>query len=79
MPVGGVLPLSFSLDSVGPLAPTVACCAALDAIMADEEPADLEPFPLLIEDGIVKVALPVQRSHAAQEATLTGTKPLASS
>ena len=46
IPLGGVLPLSFSLDSVGPLAPTVACCAALDAIMAGEEPADLEPFPL---------------------------------
>jgi aspartyl-tRNA(Asn)/glutamyl-tRNA(Gln) amidotransferase subunit A len=46
VPLGGVLPLSFSLDSVGPLAPTVACCAALDAIMAGEEPADLEPFPL---------------------------------
>ncbi len=46
VPLDGVLPLSFSLDSVGPLAPTVACCAALDAIMAGEEPADLEPFPL---------------------------------
>src|SRR6202012_4951989 len=42
IPLGGVLPLSFSLDSVGPLAPTVACCAALDAIMAGEEPTDLE-------------------------------------
>jgi aspartyl-tRNA(Asn)/glutamyl-tRNA(Gln) amidotransferase subunit A len=38
-----VLPLSFSLDSVGPLAPTVACCAALDAVMAGEEPDDLAP------------------------------------
>src|ERR1700716_3478167 len=28
-PLGGLLPLSFSLDSVGPLASTVACCAAL--------------------------------------------------
>jgi aspartyl-tRNA(Asn)/glutamyl-tRNA(Gln) amidotransferase subunit A len=46
IPLGGVLPLSFSLDSVGPLAPTVACCAALDAIMAGEEPGDIEPFPL---------------------------------
>ena len=30
----GVVPLSSSLDSVGPLANTVACCAHLDAIMA---------------------------------------------
>jgi aspartyl-tRNA(Asn)/glutamyl-tRNA(Gln) amidotransferase subunit A len=46
IPLAGVLPLSFSLDSVGPLAPTVACCATLDAIMAGEEPRDLTPFPL---------------------------------
>ena len=38
IPTAGVLPLSFTLDSVGPLAPTVACCAALDAVMAGEEP-----------------------------------------
>ena len=44
IPTAGVLPLSFTLDSVGPLAATVACCAALDAIMAGTEPADVEPF-----------------------------------
>jgi len=49
IPTGGVSPLSFTLDSVGPLAPTVACCAALDAIMAGEEPYDLTPFRL---DGL---------------------------
>jgi len=43
IPTDGVLPLSFTLDSVGPLAPTVACCAALDAVMAGEEPDDLAP------------------------------------
>jgi aspartyl-tRNA(Asn)/glutamyl-tRNA(Gln) amidotransferase subunit A len=46
IPLDGVLPLSFSLDSVGPLAPTVACCAALDAIMAGGAPRHLTPFPL---------------------------------
>jgi aspartyl-tRNA(Asn)/glutamyl-tRNA(Gln) amidotransferase subunit A len=46
IPLRGVLPLSFSLDSVGPLAPTVACCAVLDAIMAGEDAGDIEPFPL---------------------------------
>jgi aspartyl-tRNA(Asn)/glutamyl-tRNA(Gln) amidotransferase subunit A len=44
IPTDGVLPLSFTLDSVGPLAPTVACCAALDAVMAGEEPDDLTPY-----------------------------------
>src|SRR5258707_3829973 len=43
IPTDGVLPLSFTVDSVGPLAPTVACCAALDAVMAGEEPDDLAP------------------------------------
>ncbi len=34
----GVVPLSFSLDSVGSLANRVSCCAVLDAIMAGAEP-----------------------------------------
>ncbi len=37
VPLGGVLPLSPSLDSVGPLAPTVRCCALLDAVLAGAE------------------------------------------
>jgi len=49
IPRDGVLPLSFSLDSVGPLAPTVACCAALDAIMAGATPEEPQPFRL---DGL---------------------------
>jgi aspartyl-tRNA(Asn)/glutamyl-tRNA(Gln) amidotransferase subunit A len=49
IPTDGVLPLSFTLDSVGPLAPTVACCAALDAVMAGEEPNDLTPYRI---DGL---------------------------
>ncbi len=39
VPIDGVLPLAPSLDSVGPLAPSVACCAAIDAILARETPA----------------------------------------
>ena len=46
VPVAGVLPLAPSLDSVGPLAPTVACCAAIDAILAGETPVPLVPAPL---------------------------------
>ncbi|HLK83183.1 MAG TPA: amidase [Xanthobacteraceae bacterium] len=49
IPTDGVLPLSSTLDSVGPLAPTVACCAALDAVMAGEEPNDFPPHRL---DGL---------------------------
>jgi aspartyl-tRNA(Asn)/glutamyl-tRNA(Gln) amidotransferase subunit A len=46
VPTAGAFPLSTSLDSVGPLAPTVACCAVLDAVLADQPVADLPAFPL---------------------------------
>jgi aspartyl-tRNA(Asn)/glutamyl-tRNA(Gln) amidotransferase subunit A len=38
VPREGALPLSKTLDSVGPLANSVACCAALDAILSDSSP-----------------------------------------
>ena len=46
VPLEGVLPLAGSLDSVGPLAPSVACCATVDAILAGEQPQPLAPAPL---------------------------------
>jgi aspartyl-tRNA(Asn)/glutamyl-tRNA(Gln) amidotransferase subunit A len=42
VPLSGVFPLSQTLDSVGPLAASVACCAALDAVLADEPAAALD-------------------------------------
>lgn len=36
VPTSGVVPLSTSLDSIGPLAPSVDCCRRLDAVMAGE-------------------------------------------
>ncbi|MGH8170448.1 MAG: amidase [Steroidobacteraceae bacterium] len=46
VPVSGVFPLSQTLDSVGPLAASVACCAALDAVLADEPTAALDVIGL---------------------------------
>src|SRR5216684_4784995 len=46
VPTAGAFPLSTSLDSIGPLAATVECCAALDAVLAGEPTVDLAPFPL---------------------------------
>lgn len=46
VPIDGILPLSPSLDSVGPLANSVACCATLDAVMAGEVPRPIDPLPL---------------------------------
>jgi len=41
VPLDGGVPLSFTLDSFGPLANSVQCCATLDAVLADE------PLPLI--------------------------------
>ncbi|HAE46146.1 MAG TPA: amidase, partial [Tistrella mobilis] len=38
VPLDGALPLSSTQDSIGPLAPTVACCALVDAVLAGEAP-----------------------------------------
>jgi aspartyl-tRNA(Asn)/glutamyl-tRNA(Gln) amidotransferase subunit A len=38
VPLTGSVPLSTSLDSIGPIARSVECCAILDAILADEPP-----------------------------------------
>lgn len=46
VPRDGAFPLSYTLDSVGPLANTVACCAAYDAILAAEADAALAPLPV---------------------------------
>jgi aspartyl-tRNA(Asn)/glutamyl-tRNA(Gln) amidotransferase subunit A len=46
VPIDGVLPLAPSLDSVGPLAPSVACCAVIDAILAGEPPTPPAPIAL---------------------------------
>jgi aspartyl-tRNA(Asn)/glutamyl-tRNA(Gln) amidotransferase subunit A len=43
IPLDGGVPLSFSLDSFGPLARSVACCATLDAVLADEPLQPLQP------------------------------------
>jgi aspartyl-tRNA(Asn)/glutamyl-tRNA(Gln) amidotransferase subunit A len=46
VPLDGAVPLSFTLDSIGPLARSVACCAALDAVLANESFVSLQPRPI---------------------------------
>jgi aspartyl-tRNA(Asn)/glutamyl-tRNA(Gln) amidotransferase subunit A len=46
VPLDGAVPLSSTLDSIGPLARTVACCAVLDAVLANEPIAPLQPRPI---------------------------------
>jgi aspartyl-tRNA(Asn)/glutamyl-tRNA(Gln) amidotransferase subunit A len=46
VPTAGVFPLSYTLDSIGPLALSVADCAKADAVLAGDQPWRLEPAPL---------------------------------
>jgi len=49
VPREGAFPLSYTLDSVGPLANSVACCAVYDSILAAEP---VEPLPELPAKGL---------------------------
>lgn len=46
VPTEGAFPLSYTLDSIGPLARTVAECAHADAVLAGEAPWMLDAAPL---------------------------------
>src|SRR5258707_1579260 len=54
VPTAGALSLFPFVDSIGPLAATVACCAALDAALAGAPMSDLPSFPL----AGLRIALP---------------------
>jgi len=55
VPMAGTHPLSPTLDTIGPLARSVACCAALDAILAGEpDPAFEVRDPRGLRLGIVR-------------------------
>jgi aspartyl-tRNA(Asn)/glutamyl-tRNA(Gln) amidotransferase subunit A len=60
VPTDGAFPLSSTLDSIGPIAKSVAACAAADAVLAADDPSALEPVPLSgIRFGIPQ-GLPLQ-------------------
>jgi len=57
IPTDGAFPLSYSIDSIGPIARSVEACAKADAVMADESFAPLEPAPLSgLRIGVVQGA-----------------------
>lgn len=75
VPRDGCTPLSTSLDSIGPLANTVTCCAILDAIMAGSGHVELPDFPqvgirLGILEGFATEALDPQVASAYQGALM---------
>jgi len=75
VPRTGAIPLSTTLDSIGPLARSVACCASLDAVLASEMPPDLSnrsvsglrlavPKTVVLDDMDTHVAAHFERSLA---------------
>lgn len=57
VPLDGALPLSAHLDSIGPIARSVGCCAIIDAVLAGETPAPLPPrelagIRLVVPEGV---------------------------
>jgi len=75
IPLKGCVPLSGSLDSIGPLANTVTCCAILDSIMAADSTPVVRAFHTVgLRLGVVE-GLPTEQldPHVenAYRATLT--------
>jgi aspartyl-tRNA(Asn)/glutamyl-tRNA(Gln) amidotransferase subunit A len=57
IPTDGAFPLSYSIDSIGPIARSVEACAKADSVMAGESFVPLEPTPLAgLRIGIVQGA-----------------------
>ncbi len=54
VPREGCVPLSTSLDSIGPLAPSLACCALLDAVLSGSG----ESVPVPAELAGLRLAVP---------------------
>jgi len=55
IPTEGAFPLSYSIDSIGPIARSVEACAKADAVMAGENFTPIEPAPLAgLRIGVVQ-------------------------
>lgn len=79
VPTAGALPLSTSLDSIGPLGVSVRCCAVVDAVLAGDAPqvplprdvagARLAVPETVVHDGVdVVVAAAFERALGALSA-----------
>jgi aspartyl-tRNA(Asn)/glutamyl-tRNA(Gln) amidotransferase subunit A len=65
VPLDGCVPLSFSLDSIGPLGPSVVCCAVADAVLAGEAPVAPVPLPVAGLRVAVATGLPLEQMDPA--------------
>ena len=53
VPLDGSFPLSATFDSIGPLAPTMAACAAIHAVISASQPAAADAAPARPRIGVV--------------------------
>jgi aspartyl-tRNA(Asn)/glutamyl-tRNA(Gln) amidotransferase subunit A len=71
VPLDGAVPLSTSLDSAGPLAQSVACCAAMDAVLSgealDARPASLTGLRLYVTRDFVCDGLEAEVAQAFED------------
>ena len=79
IPRDGAFPLSWTLDSVGPLANSAACCAVFDAILAGIAPDPLQVPPLaglrlMVPKGILTEDLDPTVGKAFERALATLSK-----
>ena len=57
VPLAGALPLSHSLDSIGPLGVSVRCCQILDEVLSGQS-HDIGPFP---DVRNLRIGIPISR------------------
>ncbi|HYI72529.1 MAG TPA: amidase, partial [Skermanella sp.] len=67
VPRDGAVPLSWTLDSVGPLANSIVCCAVVDAVLAGEAAYPPEALPL---EGL-RIGVPQQIVLDGLDATVS--------
>jgi len=69
VPLDGVVPLSGTLDSLGPLGASVSCCAIVDAILAGEDPV----LPTLRPLAGLRLAIPREIMRDGMDTTVAAT------
>jgi len=75
IPKDGCFPLSTTLDSIGPIAQSVACCALIDSVLAGQEPQVPTALPLAglrlgVMQDYVLAGLDAAVAHAFEQALL---------
>lgn len=70
IPTQGMIPLSTALDSIGPIAHSVSCCAVLDQIMSGQQGHPFEAFasPELTPKSLTSLVLAIPKQLVFENA-----------